>query len=63
MRLQYLPANACWAFVVRGEQIVAVNVGAGEQRLFATRAEAVEAARACGLHVDQNGRVACQEGW
>jgi|GEM_PF-5418126 len=56
MQLQYLPANACYAFVWHGN-IIPVD----EQRFFTTRTDAFHAATRVGLKVRRNGVVTRQE--
>lgn len=52
LRLGYLPANQCWAFVF-GDSLV----GMGDRTLFASRDDAVEAASRQGLVVHPNGHT------
>lgn len=52
IRLMYLPASCCFAFVF-GNDIIPM----GERRFFETREEACEAAKACGLTVQRSGKL------
>lgn len=52
LRLGFLPANQCWAFVF-GDSLIAM----GDRTLFESRDEAVEAAGQQGLVVHRDGRT------
>lgn len=53
MRLIYLTANAAWTFTY-GDQLLRMG---GASRFFSSRADAVAAARDCGLNVTRSGVV------
>jgi hypothetical protein len=55
-RVAFLPVNQAWC-LTWGDSIIAVNVGAVEQRLFDSRAELVSALDARGLAVSDANHV------
>jgi|WetSurSiteA1Bulk_404760.scaffolds.fasta_scaffold554265_2 hypothetical protein len=56
MRMVFLPVNQAWVFKF-GEQLISLDGPAGGQRLFNTKAEAIDAAKAVGLKIDKHGNV------
>ena len=58
MYLRYLHANQAWVFLFGEDVNTAQIIDMGDfGRFFPTRAEAVQAAKSCGLDVDKHGVV------